>query len=325
MAILGENIKFDNFDQNDTVTESQKIQKPSSYISAKPSIYISVPNSIIRYSCKHNKYFLAVYLYSWAHSQHHNDDLVETTLSIMGDSFEPNRLSYGFHNDLKQVLKLMYNGVDDNKKKGVEGFSPCIDFKGRKNNVKSNTILRYYFLGRVIKVVNDFTIITMDEYNKIVEWAFDWNLEASEGHKRNRKRDIVDKIGVVGDKISLDITRNNNDSNTKNLSEFKRGVSVFDLLNVYCYMKMKISTYKNYDKKINNNTGTITTGLSMQESIETISENFGVGKQTVAKYLKMLCDEEKLGMLKVWYFDKAGRKEEGWRRNCKSEYDLAEW
>ena len=125
---------------------------------------------------------------------------------------------------------------------GKNGYQ-CITYRYRLDNVGRQTRLQFYVNNYTEKdCEGGFTNLDYDEYNYLIDIAYNQQINKEESSKSYN--------------------------------------TVF-LINLYCYMKMKIRQYNNM-------------GGAMKESQKTIATNFGKSKKTITTYLNRL---EEIGML----------------------------
>lgn len=239
---------------NETKQEPMFSGKVLTPTSSKYNLYAIVPNSIILYSAKVDHTILPVYLYSWVHQQVHNDNLVDTNIALISETFAPNNKT-GLSVRIKDTLKLFGEEVQDYTSPDgsvTPGFSQCVSYRTKFDTIKPTTRLQYYFLDRDIKHKSQFTIITHQEYNYIIDW--------------------IDKYNF-GSETSIPARESQ-----------KRILSSIDIINLYCYLKMRIIQYQNFSK----NKLLTTEKQTMHESLDTIAKAMSLGPKTVSKYITLL-------------------------------------
>lgn len=252
-------------------------------------MFVRIPNQIIKYSCAINHMIVPVYLYSAVSSNPNNNYLIDTNLALISETFAPNEDSRkGIPAKIKDCISLLSDDVDDvsgvdtvddidedsvainsptakSKSGTIKGFSACL-FSNLPSSVDKYTRIKYKFLFREQNMSNGFTMVSFEEYYYII--------------------DAVAKINGQDNKMDCKL-----ESKLDKLekSENKKW-NLIDLINFYCYLKMKISIFENLKKKDSKCCGVL------RESIATMSYNLKVGNKTIAKYVNQL---EKLGLIKV--------------------------
>lgn len=215
-------------------------------------MFVRVPKSIIKYSCKENHLLLPMYLYSAIHMNINHDYLVDTNLAHIIETFNPYEdTRKGYHKKYDEVFKLMISGVDDK-------FSECIELKypklenvknENKQNIQNKQLinktdrLQYYFLDREINHDGNFIQIDFNEYFY-----------------------LIDSITDI----------NNNPDTTKKWN-------LVDLINFYVYLKMQIGLYQYLSKEKDKS-------IPMRESVFNLSQVMKVGTKTITKYTNELIE-----------------------------------
>jgi len=220
----------------------------NSFTQQQTNLYAVVPNVVILYSCKLNHVILPVYLYSWVHQQVHNNNIVDTNVALIKETFAPGNKT-GISVSIKDVLKLLGTDVPDDEATGTKGFSQCISYRQKLDNIKPDTRLQYYFLDRDSSNLSGYTIITHDEYNTIIDYVDNFN---------------------YGD---------NPDVDTRVSPSKSKALNCMDMMNIYCYLKMRIQQFQGLAKARQD------ASFQMKESVEKISSNLSLGSKTISKYL----------------------------------------
>ena len=132
---------------------------------------------------------------------------------------------------------------------GRHDFGPLIEYRYKMDDVKPETRLQCFFISGQMHYNDGYTIIDFKEFLYLSDWAY----------AKENERTSKDKL-----------------------------INSLLLINLYCYMKMKIQQFENLTKY------TRKKGASdfycMNESVNTIAEYFNKGNRTISRYLGILED-----------------------------------
>ena len=221
--------------------------------------FIRVPNQIIKYSCSVNHIVLPVYLYSAIHCNPNNDNIVDTNLAHISETFAPNEdIRRKIHLKVEDVIRLLLSDVDDiniaNKssddllehKEIVKGFSACFDGV-LADKIDKTTRIQYQFLDRDIRMENGFTMLDYEEYFYLIN--------------------TITKI---------------NEDKGRTTKSYKW--NLIDLLNFYMYLKMRIVYFHNTALAKNS------LNITMHDSVMKMASVMKVGNKTITKYTNELIE-----------------------------------
>lgn len=228
----------------------------------KTSPFIRVPNYIIDYSIKNNKYILPLYLYSAINNNPFQENIVNTNIALISDTFAPDQRLVPMK--FKASLSSLINEEQ-------ESFSPPLQLlyaSGIKIDAKANPAeeitkisnsahLQYMFLDRDIKMDNNWTLLYFDEYFYLLNATV------------QRKQTIT--------------------------KQKRAKYNTIELFNLYMYFKHKIQLYSLTQSKLRRELNSNIT-CEMHESLETICKNTNLARNTLTKYINQLSD---LGMLNI--------------------------
>lgn len=255
--------------------------------------FIRVPNAIIKYSCSINHIILPVYLYSAIHCNPNNNNIVDTNIAHISETFAPNEdVRRKIHLKVESVIRLLMSDVEDFNpynttcntyssipnnipnadfyKEIVKGFSACFD--GSINeNLDKTTRIQYQFLDRNVKMECGFTVMDYDEYFYILNSVTKINEDKGKTTKSNKW-------------------------------------NIIDLINFYMYLKMRITYFSNVSNSNNSNSSASNSNnsnssnsltapkftVTMHDSISKLAFAMKVGNKTIAKYTNELT---KLGLI----------------------------
>ena len=255
--------------------------------------FIRVPNQIIKYSCSVNHIVLPVYLYSAIHCNPNNDNIVDTNLAHISETFAPNEdVRRKIHLKVEDVIRLLSSDVEDvdlsiteenreyiesellHKSEVIKGFSACFD-GALADKIDKTTRIQYQFLDRDIKMENGFTMLDYEEYFYLINTITKINEDKGKTTKSNKW-------------------------------------NLIDLINFYMYLKMRIIYFHNTAVAKNS------MNITMHDSVMKMASVMKVGNKTITKYTNELIE---LGLIhtKMGNF-KEGKSTEyslsdNWKRN----------
>lgn len=217
--------------------------------------FIRVPNPVIKYSCSVNHIVLPVYLYSAIHCNPNNDNIVDTNLAHISETFAPNEdVRRKIHLKVEDVIRLLLSDVEDidvseefsEHKEIIKGFSACFDGV-LIDKIDKTTRIQYQFLDRDIKMENGFTMLDYEEYFYLIN--------------------TITKI-------------NENKGKTTKGNKW----NLIDLINFYMYLKMRIIYFHNTAMAKNS------MNITMHDSVIKMASVMKVGNKTITKYTNELIE-----------------------------------
>lgn len=217
--------------------------------------FIRVPNQIIKYSCSVNHIVLPVYLYSAIHCNPNNDNIVDTNLAHISETFAPNEdVRRKIHLKVEDVIRLLLSDVEDidiseessEHKEIIKGFSACFDGV-LIDKIDKTTRIQYQFLDRDIKMENGFTMLDYEEYFYLINTITKINEDKGKTTKSNKW-------------------------------------NLIDLINFYMYLKMRIIYFHNTAMAKNS------MNITMHDSVIKMASVMKVGNKTITKYTNELIE-----------------------------------
>ena len=217
--------------------------------------FIRVPNQIIKYSCSVNHIVLPVYLYSAIHCNPNNDNIVDTNLAHISETFAPNEdVRRKIHLKVEDVIRLLLSDVEDidisdeisEHKEVIQGFSACFDGI-LADKIDKTTRIQYQFLDRDIKMQNGFTMLDYEEYFYLINTITKINEDKGKTTKGNKW-------------------------------------NLIDLINFYMYLKMRIVYFHNTAVAKNS------LNITMHDSVLKMASVMKVGNKTITKYTNELIE-----------------------------------
>ena len=85
----------------------------ANYKSSPHTMFATIENTLIYYSCFVNAYALPVGLYSWVHAQYGFDRYVETSISLIQQTIAPWAKPTSVYGKIKETLESFRTGTDD--------------------------------------------------------------------------------------------------------------------------------------------------------------------------------------------------------------------
>jgi hypothetical protein len=274
-----------------------------------------------------NHIVLPVYLYSAIHCNPNNNNIVDTNLAHISETFAPNEdARRKIHLKVENVIRLLLDDVDDvnsirdinsmgdmnevndvecddecnddecndkyiaSNKIIVHGFSAC--FYGElESKIDKTTRIQYQFLDRDVRMENGFTMLNYEEYFYLLNTV----TKINENLKKNENMDKLDKVDEVGKVDKVD--------------KVKAKWNLVDLINFYMYLKMRIVYFQNTAVAKGNN-GTPNKNIVMRDTIAKMAGILGVGNKTISKYVGQLRELGMIGVKLGCY--KNGKSSEYW-------------
>lgn len=228
------------------------------------SPFVKVPNKIIKYSCLHNHFILALYLYSAINKKYYNN-VVDTNIYHITKTFDstPDK-RYSKESTFYKTLLQLNNDVfaiDEDGETYLE-FSACWDIFSpitiKKKRIDYSDRIQYEFQDISSTVIDNFTIIYYDEYEYLLNYLNQKNEETlllKEATGKGKKKNIV------------------------------------DIINFYMYMKYIITLSNNMKH-------------SAHPTIKTLSEKLKLGKNTITEYTNLLIDMKMIECSKGDFYNK---------------------
>ena len=226
--------------------------------------FVKVPNKIIKYSCLHNHFVLALYLYSAINRKYYNN-VVDTNIYHITKTFDstPDK-RYSKESTFYKTLLQLNDDVlitDEEGNSSLE-FSACWDIFSpitiKKKRIDYSDRIQYEFQDTGSVIADNFTIMYYDEYEYLLNYLNQKNEEImtlKESTGKGKKKNIV------------------------------------DILNFYMYMKYIITLSNNMKH-------------TAHPTIKTLSEKLKLGKNTITEYTNLLIDMKMLNCSKGDFYNK---------------------
>ena len=238
------------------------------------TFYVRVPRNVILYSCStEDKLTLPIYLYSGIKADKNNNYTVDTTVTLIAETFKPNEdIRKGTYAKVEERLIELGSDIPEFKigNATVNGVGKCLfgnieNYINPENQIKEGNggrrfskekrygkRIKYNFVDRNICDMEGWIPITYEEYTYL----------------ENTVNKIKYEKLINGEKDKWNLVL---------------------LINLYVYLKYYILLYENISRATDKN-------ITMHEGVLTMAKKFKAGPQTIIMALKQL---ENLGLIDI--------------------------